>query len=95
MPRIYFLTHPQVVIDPAVPVPRWPLSEVGRRRAHLFADSLVDGAVTAVWSSSERKASCSWGEKPTAISNAKIERPAISASSAGVGSVPGAGAIET
>ncbi len=56
MPRIYFLTHPQVVIDPAVPVPRWPLSEVGRRRAHLFADSLVDGAVTAVWSSSERKA---------------------------------------
>lgn len=56
MPRIYFLTHPQVVIDPAVPVPRWPLSEVGRRRAHLFADRLTDGAVTAVWSSSERKA---------------------------------------
>ena len=56
MPRIYFLTHPQVVIDPAVPVPRWPLSEVGRRRAHLFADSLADGTVTAVWSSSEQKA---------------------------------------
>lgn len=56
MPRIYFLTHPQVVIDPAVPVPRWPLSEVGRRRARLFADSLAGGQVTAVWSSSEQKA---------------------------------------
>ncbi len=56
MPRIYFLTHPQVVIDPAVPVPRWPLSEVGRRRAGLFADSLMGGEVTAVWSSDERKA---------------------------------------
>ena len=56
MSRIYFLTPPQVVIDPAVPVPRWPLSEVGRRRAHLFADSLVDGPVTAVWSSREQKA---------------------------------------
>ncbi|WP_340645254.1 histidine phosphatase family protein [Phenylobacterium sp.] len=56
MPRIYFLTHPQVVIDPAVPVPRWPLSETGRRRAHLFADRLSGGEVTAVWSSGEQKA---------------------------------------
>ncbi|MDO8798752.1 histidine phosphatase family protein [Phenylobacterium sp.] len=56
MPRIYFLTHPQVIIDPAVPVPRWPLSEVGRRRAQLFAERLADGAVTAVWSSREQKA---------------------------------------
>ena len=56
MPRISFLTHPQVVIDPALPVPRWPLSDVGRRRARLFADSLADGEVTAVWSSREQKA---------------------------------------
>ena len=56
MPRIYFVTHPQVVIDPTVPVPHWPLSEVGRRRARLFADSLMGGEVTAVWSSDERKA---------------------------------------
>nr|WP_249778079.1 histidine phosphatase family protein [Phenylobacterium glaciei] len=56
MPRIYFLTHPEVVLDPAVPVTRWPLSETGRRRAGLFADSLVGGQVTAVWSSDERKA---------------------------------------
>ena len=56
MPRIYYLTHPQVVIDPAVPVPRWPLTEEGRRRAGLFADTLAGGSVTAVWSSNEQKA---------------------------------------
>jgi broad specificity phosphatase PhoE len=54
---IFFLTHPEVVIDPAVPVPRWPLSEKGRRRARLFVDeALVGRRVTAVWSSDERKA---------------------------------------
>jgi len=56
MSRIYYLTHPQVVIDPAVPVPRWPLTEEGRRRAELFADTLPAGSVTAVWSSLEQKA---------------------------------------
>ncbi|MDO8322643.1 MAG: histidine phosphatase family protein [Phenylobacterium sp.] len=56
MPRIYYLTHPQVVIDPAVPVPHWPLTEVGRRRAGMFADTLAGGSVTAVWSSDEQKA---------------------------------------
>lgn len=57
MSTILFLTHPEVVIDPAVPVPRWPLSEKGRRRAGLFVDEALAGrAVTAVWSSDERKA---------------------------------------
>jgi broad specificity phosphatase PhoE len=56
MARILFVTHPEVVIDPTVPVPRWPLSQTGRRRAGLFADSLVERGVTAVWSSDERKA---------------------------------------
>ncbi|WP_421931368.1 histidine phosphatase family protein [Phenylobacterium sp.] len=56
MPRIYYLTHPQVVIDPAVPVPHWPLTPEGRRRAGLFAERLADGRVTAVWSSGEQKA---------------------------------------
>lgn len=30
--RWIFITHPDVVIDPAVPVPRWPLSERGLER---------------------------------------------------------------
>ena len=29
---VYFITHPDVVIDPIIPVPRWPLSERGLAR---------------------------------------------------------------
>lgn len=28
----YYLSHPQVQIDPAVPVPEWGLSDAGRAR---------------------------------------------------------------
>ncbi len=34
---VRYLTHPEVTIDPAVPVPSWSLSEVGRARAEAFA----------------------------------------------------------
>lgn len=54
--RIVFLTHAEVVIDPAVPVPDWGLSALGRdRHAHFALDPVLDG-VTAVYSSAERKA---------------------------------------
>lgn len=57
MPSIFFLTHPEVVIDPAVPVPRWPLSEKGRRRMELFvAEALRGRDIAAAWSSDEQKA---------------------------------------
>lgn len=57
MARILFLTHPEVVIDPNLPVPDWPLSGVGRLRMGRFAKLLeTRGGVTAVWSSRERKA---------------------------------------
>ncbi len=57
MARILFLTHPEVVIDPAVPVPDWPLSGTGRLRMGRFAKLLeTRGGLTAVWSSRERKA---------------------------------------
>jgi len=32
MSLVYFVTHPDVEIDPAVPVPQWPLSARGRAR---------------------------------------------------------------
>ncbi|UJW75781.1 histidine phosphatase family protein [Rhizobium sp. SL42] len=32
-----YLTHPQVKIDPLVPVPQWGLSDVGRKRAEQTA----------------------------------------------------------
>ena len=56
MARIVFVTHPEVVIDPEVPVPRWKLSETGRAQMARFARDLAERGVTAVWSSAERKA---------------------------------------
>lgn len=53
---VYFVTHPDVLIDPAVPVPEWPLSRRGRdRMTRLLALPWVSG-VQAVWCSTERKA---------------------------------------
>ncbi len=34
-----YITHPQVRIDPAVPVPQWGLSDIGRARAEKAARS--------------------------------------------------------
>jgi broad specificity phosphatase PhoE len=53
---VRYLTHPQVKMDPAVPVPSWGLNEVGRARAEAVAaaGSLLD--TTQIISSGERKA---------------------------------------
>ncbi len=53
---LLFITHPEVIVDPAVPVPRWGLSATGRARMAAFAGSEVAAGVTAVWSSGETKA---------------------------------------
>lgn len=52
----YFVTHPEVAIDPSVPVPEWPLSSEGIRRATLMLDQSWIGGVRAVFASAERKA---------------------------------------
>lgn len=36
MPHLHHVSHPEVVIDPDVPVPQWSLSAEGRRRAELL-----------------------------------------------------------
>lgn len=56
MPRLLFITHPEVGADPAVPVPRWRLSEQGIARMRAFAGSGEADRVTAVWASAEAKA---------------------------------------
>ena len=56
MSRLVFITHPEVVIDPVVPVPEWPLSDLGRKRTERFAASLSGVPFAAIWSSAERKA---------------------------------------
>jgi len=53
---VYFVTHPDVLIDPALAVPDWPLSPRGRERmAGALALPWV-GSVGVVWCSTERKA---------------------------------------
>lgn len=51
-----YLTHPQVRIDPDVPVPHWGLNEVGTARVAAFAARGVLGGTTTIVSSAERKA---------------------------------------
>lgn len=53
---IIFLTHAQVVIDPNMPVPDWPLDDLGRSRHRAFNANPVLAGVTAIYSSAERKA---------------------------------------
>lgn len=56
MPTAYFITHPDVLIDPAVPVPEWPLSPRGQQRMWLALGLPWIGGIAAIWCSTERKA---------------------------------------
>ena len=51
-----YITHPQVAIDPAVPVPDWRLSERGRARATQAAASGWAHGIGRFVASTERKA---------------------------------------
>ena len=51
-----YLTHPQVRIDPEVPVPQWGLSQLGRERALQTAQSQWVRQIGRVISSNEVKA---------------------------------------
>lgn len=51
-----YLTHPQVRIDPAIPVERWSLDETGRARVEALARSGALWTVRRVISSAETKA---------------------------------------
>jgi broad specificity phosphatase PhoE len=53
---VYYISHPDVVKDPTIPVPRWPLSARGRARmTALLARPWVAG-IGAVYCSDEQKA---------------------------------------
>ena len=54
--RVLYLSHPQISMDPNVPVPLWPLSAEGRERAERFAARGVVPAAAMIFSSRERKA---------------------------------------
>lgn len=53
----FVISHPEVVVDPAVPVPRWRLSGRGAARMRRFAaEDPALARLGAVWSSEETKA---------------------------------------
>ena len=56
MATVYFVSHPEVVVDPQVPVPDWRLSTIGWKRIEAFCRRPELAGVTDVFTSDERKA---------------------------------------
>jgi broad specificity phosphatase PhoE len=54
--RIRYLSHPQVLIDPAISIREWSLSDLGQRRVAALANSNALHGTTVVVSSAETKA---------------------------------------
>ncbi len=54
--HVTFITHPDVLIDPAVPVPDWPLSERGRTRMRAVVGQPWAAGLRSLFCSTERKA---------------------------------------
>jgi broad specificity phosphatase PhoE len=53
---LWFITHPEIVVDPAKPVPEWSLSNEGIRRMQNFCVRPDIGSIKSVYSSNETKA---------------------------------------
>lgn len=53
---LYFITHPNVVVSRDVPVPRWPLSELGRKRMRAGLAQPWVREISSIYCSSEQKA---------------------------------------
>ena len=56
MTIVHFITHPEVSIDAAVPVPDWSLSPVGSRRMQAAMRRPWFAGVRSVFCSAEKKA---------------------------------------
>jgi broad specificity phosphatase PhoE len=56
MAVVRYLTHPQVRIEPLVPVPEWGLNDIGRARTEVLARSGKLAGTVLIVSSAERKA---------------------------------------
>jgi broad specificity phosphatase PhoE len=56
MHTVFFITHPDVQIDPRVPVPEWSLNERGQERMRALAARPWVQGVRSIFASGERKA---------------------------------------
>jgi broad specificity phosphatase PhoE len=69
----FYLSHPEVIIDPAVPVPDWGLSPLGRERVLAVRGAAWIRGCGHIVTSTERKA-VETAELVAAASGATIER---------------------
>ncbi len=53
---VRYLSHPQVLVDPAKPVPEWSLNELGKSRVEALARSVALIGTQLIISSAETKA---------------------------------------
>ena len=56
MRQVLFVSHPNVVVSQDVPVPRWPLSDVGRSRMKAALGQPWIAQISSVYCSTEQKA---------------------------------------
>lgn len=56
MSTIYFITHPNVTIDPSIAIPDWELSDVGRLRMRKMFNLEWVNSIERIYCSDERKA---------------------------------------
>jgi broad specificity phosphatase PhoE len=53
---VFFITHPEVVVDPHIPVPQWRLSPRGVARVHRMLEQAWVAEIGHIATSEERKA---------------------------------------
>ncbi len=73
MQKVYFITPPEVLIAPDIPVTQWSLSEKGRERMTAFLQQAFTPSLTAIYSSEETKA-IEAAEILAAANNIKVEK---------------------
>jgi broad specificity phosphatase PhoE len=56
MSCIYFITHPEVTVDRAIPITEWDLSLIGRQRLEALITQPWTTTIEAIFASPERKA---------------------------------------
>jgi hypothetical protein len=49
VPSVFFTTHPDVAIDPAVPIPDWPLKGMPRSLLRFARQALPVEKITRPW----------------------------------------------
>lgn len=56
MRAVCFITHPNVVINPEIPIPRWSLSQQGKERMKMLLAKPWTRNVSSIYCSTEQKA---------------------------------------